>query len=139
MSKIADIVETMQYGGSVDASELTGLAAVQASAKISIENWQMNFAGGTLSGSCQIKSELPILGAGLIAYSQNGETYYFGSYCSMSDASSQTTDTFAVPTASTSLFNPDTNGRTILAIVYGELVGADGKPVPFSQQQDFTV
>ena len=139
MSKIADIVETMRYGGSVDASELSGLAAVQASPKVSIENWQMNFAGGTLSGSCQINSALPILGAGLIAYSQNGETYYFGSYCSMSDASNQTTDTVALPTTSTSLFNPDTNGRNIMAIVYGELVGADGKPVAFSQQQDFTV
>lgn len=139
MSKIANIVETMRYGGSVDAAELSGLPTVAASAAPSIENWQMNFEGGTLSGSCQITSELPILGAGLIAYSQNGETYYFGTYCSMSDAKNQTTDTVAFPTASTALFNPDTNGRTIMAIVYGELVGADGKAVPFSQQQDFTV
>jgi hypothetical protein len=139
MSKIANIIETMSYGGSVDASELTDLPAVHPTAAPSIENWQMNFEGGTLSGSCQISSDLPILGAGLLAYSQNGETYYFGSYCSMSDAKNQTTDTVALPTGSTALFNPDTNGRNVMGIVFGEVVGADGKAVPFSQQQNFTV
>ena len=139
MSTIATIVETLRYGGGVDASALTDLPAVHPTAAPTIENWQMNFEGGTLSESCQISSDLPILGAGLLAFSQDGETYYFGSYCSMSDPKNQTTDIVAFPTASTALFNPDTNGRNIMAIVYGELVGADGKAVPFSQQQNFTV
>ncbi len=138
MDKIANIVETLRYRGSVDSAEFNDLPAV-ASVAPAIENWQMNFEGGTLSGSCQINSDLPIIGAGLIAYSDDGTKYYFGTYCSMSDAKNQTTDTVALPTASTALFNPDSNGRTIMGIVYGELVGADGKPIPFSQQQNFTV
>jgi hypothetical protein len=139
MSKIASIVETMRFGGSVELSAFNDLPAVQASSSPTIDNWQMNFEGGTLSGSCQITSDLPIIGAGLIAYSEDGTEYYFGSYCSMSDAKNQTTDSVAFPTASTALFNPDINGRTIMAIVYGELIGADGKPFPFSQQENFTV
>ncbi|HEX3281530.1 MAG TPA: hypothetical protein VHR36_09895, partial [Pyrinomonadaceae bacterium] len=122
MNKIASIVETLRFGGSVESSEFNDLPAVQASAGPTIENWQMNFAEGTLSGSCQISSELPIIGAGLIAYSGNGVEYYFGSYCSMSDGSNQTTDTIALPTASTALFNPETNGRNVMSIVYGELL-----------------
>lgn len=139
MDKIANIVDTLRYRGSVDSSEFNDLPAVHASAAPAIEDWQMNFEGGTLSGSCQITSDLPILGAGLIAYSEDGVTFYFGTYCSMSDAKNQTSDTLAFPTASTALFNPDTNGRKVMSIVYGELVGTDGKPVPFSQQQNFTV
>jgi hypothetical protein len=139
MNKIANIVETLRYGGSVAASEFDDLPIVNASAAPSIENWQMNFEGGTLSASCQITSDLPIIGAGLLAYSENGVTFYFGTYCSMTDAKNQTTDTVALPTASTALFNPDTNGRNIMGIVYGELLGTDGKLIPFNQQQNFTV
>ncbi|MDQ1636915.1 MAG: hypothetical protein QOF62_254 [Pyrinomonadaceae bacterium] len=139
MDKIANIVDTLRYRGSVDSSDFNDLPAVQASAAPAVENWQMNFEGGTLSGSCQINSDLPILGAGLIAYSEDGVKMYFGTYCSMSDAKNQTTDTVAFPTASTALFNPDADGRTIMSIVYGELIGADGKATPFSQQQKFTV
>jgi hypothetical protein len=139
MDKIANIVDTLRFRGSVDSSEFNDIPAVQASAAPAIEEWQMNFEGGTLSGSCQITSAQPIIGAGLIAYSEDGLKMYFGNYCSMSDAKNQTNDTVALPTASTALFDPDTNGRNIMSIVYGELVGPDGKPIPFSQQQNFTV
>ena len=139
MNKITSIVETLRYGGTVAASEFNDLPAIHAKAAPSIENWQMNFEGGTLSASCQITSDLPITGAGLLAYSENGVTFYFGTYCSMTDAKNQTNDTVALPTASTALFNPDTNGRNVMGIVYGELVGTDGTLIPFSQQQNFTV
>jgi hypothetical protein len=138
MSKIADIVETLRYGGSVDSSLVNNLGA-ESSAQPSIEKWQMNFDGGTLSESCQITSAQPIIGAGLIAYSGDGLTFYFGTYCSMSDADNKGSDTVALPTASTSLFNPERNGHNVMAIVYGELLGADGKLIPFSQQKTFTV
>jgi hypothetical protein len=138
MNKIANIVETLRYGGSVDSSQLNDLAGA-SSAQPSIEKWQMNFEGGTLSESCQITSEQPIIGAGLLAYSKDGVTFYFGTYCSMSDADNKSSDTMALPTASTALFNPDTNGRSVMAIVYGEVLGPDGKLIPFSQQQTFTV
>lgn len=138
MNKIANIVETLRYGGSVDSSQLNDLAQA-SSAQPSIEKWQMNFEGGTLSESCQITSEQPIIGAGLLAYSKDGVTFYFGTYCSMSDADNKSSDTMALPTASTALFNPDTNGRSVMAIVYGEVLGPDGKLIPFSQQQTFTV
>jgi hypothetical protein len=139
MNKIANIVETLRYGGSVDSSALNDLTATTAAAQPSIENLQMNFTGGTLSGSCQITSEQPIIGAGLLAYSENGVTFYFGTYCSMSDGKNQTNDTVALPTASTALFNPDSNGRNVMGIVYGEVLGTGGRLIPFSQQQNFTV
>ena len=138
MNDIANIVETLRYGGSVDSSELSALAN-PSSAQPTIKNWQMNFDEGTLSESCEINSEQPIVGAGLLAYSADGKTYYFGNYCSMSGADNKTTDTIALPTASTALFNPDTNGRDVMAMVYGELLGPDGKLIPFSQQKTFTV
>ncbi|HKP45036.1 MAG TPA: hypothetical protein VJT50_00425 [Pyrinomonadaceae bacterium] len=138
MNHIANIVDTLRYGGSVDSVQLGGLAeASQASP--SITNWQMNFDGGTLSGSCQINSNEPIIGAGLLALSADGKTFYLGSYCSMSDGSDNSSDTVALPTASCGLFNPDTNGRTIMSVVYGEVKGSDGKLVPFSQQQNFDI
>ena len=139
MNKIASIVETLRYGGSVDSSTLNDLTAATANAQPSIENWQMNFTGGTLSGSCQITSEQPIIGAGLLAYSEDGVTFYFGTYCSMSDGKNQTNDTVALPTASTALFNPDSNGHNVMGIVYGEVLGMDGRLIPFSQQKNFTV
>ena len=138
MSKVANIVETLRYGGAIDSSQLNDLATVSL-AQPSIEKWQMNFEGGTLSESCQITSAQPIIGAGLLAYSENGVTFYFGTYCSMSDADNKTNDTMALPTGSTALFNSDTNGRKVMGIVYGEVLGPDGKLIPFSQQQTFTV
>jgi hypothetical protein len=138
MNKVANIVETLRYGGNVDSSQLNDLATVSV-AQPSIEKWQMNFEGGTLSESCEITSKQPIIGAGLLAYSADGVTFYFGTYCSMSDAEDKTNDTIALPTGSTSLFNPDTNGRNVMGIVYGEVLGPDGKLIPFSQQRTFTV
>lgn len=139
MTQVSNIVDTLRYGGSVDSSLVNDLQGSSPISQPSIENWQMNFEGGTLSASCQITSEEPLIGAGLLAYSADGVTFYFGSYCSMSDAKNLTTDTVAYPSASTALFDPDKYGRTIMAVVYGEVLNADGTPVPFSKQQDFTV
>ncbi len=139
MTQIAKIVETIRCGGAFDATAVEALVAAPNTAPPTIENWQMNFAQGTLSELCEITSQQPIIGAGMLAYSADGKTYYFGTYCSMSDAKSQTTDTIALVTASTALFNPEVNGRNIMAVVYGEVQGADGKPIPFSQQQNFSV
>ncbi len=138
MAKVADVVETLRYGGSVDSSQVNNLGA-ESSAQLSIDKWQMNFAGGTLSESCQMTSAQPIIGAGLLAYSEDGVTFYFGTYCSMSDANNKSSDTIALPTASTALFNPERNGHNVMAIVYGEPLGPDGKLIPFSQQKTFTV
>ena len=139
MSKIANIVETLRYGGSVDSSHVLEMDTPTATTAPTIANWQMNFEGGTLSASCEITSNQPIIGAGMLAYSADGKTYFFGNYCSMNDANDKTTDTTALPSASIGLFDPDTNGHEVMAIVYGEVIGADGKLVPFRQQQNFTV
>lgn len=136
---IANIVETLRTGGAVDSSAVDNLPSAPANTQPTIENWQMNFNENTLSASCQVTSENPILGVGLLAYSANGQTFYFGTYCSMTNASNQAADSVAYPTASTSLFNPNVNGHTVMAIVYGEIQGANGKLIPFSQQKNFTV
>ena len=136
---IANIVETLRTGGAVDFSVVDKLASAPVDAQPTIENWQMNFNENTLSESCQVTSRNPILGVGLLAYSANGETFYFGTYCSMTNATNQAADNVAYPTASTSLFNPKVNGQNVMAIVFGEIQGPNGKLIPFSQQKNFTV
>ena len=136
---IANIVETLRTGGAVDSSAVDKLPTAPVNTQPAIENWQVNFNENTLSASCQVTSQNPILGAGLLAYSANGQTFYFGTYCSMTNATNQPADSIAYPTASTSLFNPDVNGHTVMAIVYGEIQGENGKLIPFSQQKNFTV
>ena len=136
---IANIVETLRTGGAVDFSAVDKLASAPGNAQPTIENWQMNFNQNTLSESCQVTSRNPILGVGLLAYSANGETFYFGTYCSMTNATNQAAENVAYPTASTSLFDPNVNGHNVMAIVYGEIQGPNGKLIPFSQQKNFTV
>lgn len=136
---IANIVETLRTGGAVDFSAVNKLASDPVDTPPAIDNWQMNFNQNTLSESCEVTSKNPLLGVGLLAYSANGETFYFGTYCSMTNATDQSTDSVAYPTASTSLFNPDVNGHDVMAIVYGEIQGSNGKLIPFSQQKNFTV
>jgi hypothetical protein len=136
---IANIVETLRTGGAVDSSAVTKLAYDSVDAQPVIGNWQMNFNENTLSASCDVTSQNPILGAGLLAFSADGKTFYFGTYCAMTNASNQAADNVAYPTASTSLFNPDANGHDVMGIVYGEIQGPKGKLVPFSQQKNFTV
>jgi len=136
---IANIVETLRTGGAVDFSEVDKLASAAVDRPPAIENWQMNFNQNTLSGSCEVTSKNHLLGVGLLAYSANGETFYFGTYCSMTNTTDQPADYTAYPTASTSLFNPDVNGHDVMAIVYGEIQGSNGKLIPFSQQKNFTV
>lgn len=136
---IANIVETLRTGGAVDFSTVDQMASAPVNAQPTIENWQMNFNQNTLSESCQVTSQNPILGAGLLAFSGNGETFYFGTYCSMTNATNQAADNVAYPTASTSLFNPEVNGHKVMAIVFGEIQGPNGKLIPFSQQKNFTV
>ena len=139
MSHIANIVETLRSGGAVASSALDHLASAPATAQPSVENWQMNFNENTLSESCEVHSATPIIGAGLLAHSADGETFYFGTYCAMSNLNNQSSDVVAYPTASTALFNPKVNGRVVMGTVYGEIQGPDGKPIPFSQQTNFTV
>src|SRR3981189_1299979 len=117
---IANIVETLRTGGAVDFSAVDKLASAPVDAQPAIENWQMNFNQNTLSESCQVTSRNPILGVGLLAYSANGETFYFGTYCSMTNEN-QAANNVAYPTASTSLFDPNVNGHNVMAIVYGEI------------------
>ena len=136
---ISNIVETLRTGGAVDSSAVASLASDSVDEQPVIENWQMNFNDNTLSESCEVTSRNPILGAGLLAFSANGETFYFGTYCSMTNAGNQAADNVAYPTASTSLFNPQVNGRNVMGIVYGEIQGPKGKLIPFSQQKNFTV
>ena len=136
---IANIVETLRTGGAVDFSAVDKLASAPVDAQPAIENWQMNFNQNTLSESCQVTSQNPILGVGLLAFSANGETFYFGTYCSMTNAANQAADNVAYPTASTSLFNPNVNGHNVMAIVYGEIQGPNEKLISFSQQKNFTV
>src|SRR2546421_9532646 len=136
---IANIVETLRSGGAVDSSAVDKLASAPANAQPTIENWQMNFNENTLSASCQVTSANPILGVGMLAFSANGQTYYFGTYCAMTNANNQAAENVANPTASTALFNPAVSGRTVMGIVYGEIQGPDGKLVPFSQQKNFTI
>lgn len=138
MSHIENIVETIRTGGAVESSDMAELRAAPAGGQPTIENWQMNFNNNTLSASCDITSKDPIIGAGLLAYSADGRTYYFGTYCSMSDSNDKSDDTIALPSASSALFNPEVNGHTVMGIVYGEILGPKGK-VPFSQQKNFTV
>lgn len=139
MPNIENIVETIRSGGAVESSDVHLLAAAPGGTQPTIDNWQMNFNANTLSESCEITSENPIIGAGLLAYSADGRTYYFGTYCSMSDSNNRSTDTVARPTASSGLFNPEVNGHNLMGIVYGELLGPDGKMIYFSQQKNFTV
>ncbi len=136
---ISNIVETLRTGGAVDFSTIEKLPSAPDDAVPVVVDWQMNFNQNTLSESCQVTSRNPILGAGLLAYSADGETFYFGTYCAMTNEADQPGGNIAYPTASTSLFNPDVNGRTVMGIVYGEIQGPKGKPVPFSQQHNFTV
>ena len=136
---IANIVETLRTGGAVDFSAVDKLAPAPGNAQPTIEKWQMNFNENTLSESCQVTSQNPLLGVGLLAYSANGKTFYFGTYCSMTNAANQAADNIACPTASTSLFNPNVNGHNVMAIVYGEIQGPNGKLISFSQQKNFTV
>ena len=137
MSQIDNIVETIRSGGAVESSDVHSLASAADGSQPTLENWQMNFHDNTLSASCDVTSDDPIIGAGLIAYSADGKTYYFGTYCSMENAQSGS-NTVALPSASTGLFNPDVNGHTVMGVVYGEILGAKGK-VPFSQQKNFNV
>jgi hypothetical protein len=139
MSHIDNIVETIRSGGAVESSQVALLASAPVSAQPTIENWQMNFNENTLSESCQVTSAEPIIGAGLLAYSADGKTFYFGTYCSMYDSNNRSTDTVALPSASSALFNPEVNGHTVMGVVYGEILGENGKLVPFSQQKNFTV
>ena len=139
MPPIEDIVETIRSGGAVESSHVHELAAAPGGSQPTIDNWQMNFNDNTLSESCEITSANPIIGAGLLAYSADGRTYYFGTYCSMSDSNNSSTDTVARPSASSALFNPKVNGNNLMGIVYGEVLGPDGKMIPFSQQKNFTV
>ena len=136
---ISNIVETLRTGGAVDFSTVEKLASTPVNAPPAIKNWQMNFNQNTLSESCEVTSKNPLLGVGLLAFSPNGETFYFGTYCSMTNPTDQAADNVAYPTASTSLFNPDVNGHDVMAIVYGEIQGPNGKLVPFSQQKNFSV
>ena len=136
---ISNIVETLRTGGAVDFSTIEKLSAAPPDSQPAVVDWQMNFNQNTLSESCQVTSKSPILGAGLLAYSADGETFYFGTYCSMTNEIDQAASNIAYPTASTSLFNPDVNGRTVMGVVYGEIQGPKGKPIPFSQQKNFTV
>ena|SRR5687767_10460811 len=138
MSHIDNIVETIRSGGAVESSDVDRLASAPGGGQPTLDNWQMNFNNNTLSGSCDVTSKDPIIGAGLIAYSADGRTYYFGTYCSMSDSNDKSTDTIALVSASSALFDPEVNGHTVMCIVYGEVLGANGK-VPFSQQKNFTV
>ena len=138
MSHIDNIVETIRSGGAVESSDVGRLASAPGVGQPTFENWQMNFNNNTLSASCDITSTDPIIGAGLLAYSADGRTYYFGTYCSMSDADDKSTDTIALVSASSALFDPKVNGHTVMGIVYGEILGAKGK-VPFSQQKNFAV
>ena len=136
---IANIVETLRSGGAVDSSAVDKLATAPVNTQPTVDNWQMNFNENTLSASCQVTSQDPILGAGLLAYSADGTTFYFGTYCAMTNANNEAADSVANPTASTALFKPDVNGHTVMGIVYGEVQSANGKLVPFSQQKNFTV
>jgi hypothetical protein len=136
---IANIVDTLRTGGAVDFSAVDKLASDPVSEPPAINNWQMNFNQNTLSESCEVSSKKPLLGVGLLAYSADGATFYFGTYCSMTNATDQAADYVAYPTASTSLFNPDVNGHDVMAIVYGEVQGSDGKMTPFSLQKNFSV
>ena len=136
---ISNIVETLRTGGAVDFSTIESLPSAPDDLGPAVGDWQMNFNQNTLSESCQVTSRNPILGAGLLAYSADGRTFYFGTYCSMTNDGDQAAGNIARPTASTSLFNPDVNGRTVMGIVYGEIQGPKGKPVAFSQQKKFTV
>src|SRR5216684_1715194 len=120
---IANIVETLRSGGAVDSSAVDKLASAPANVQPTIENWQMNFNENTLSASCQVTSQNPILGVGLLAHSANGKTFYFGTYCAMTNANNQPADSVAYPTASTALFNPAVSGRNVMGTVYGEIQG----------------
>ena len=136
---ISNIVETLRTGGEVDFPTVEKLASTPVDAPPGIENWQMNFNQNTLSASCQVTSKSPLLGVGLLAFSASGETFYFGTYCSMTNPTDQAADYVAYPTASTSLFNPDVSGHDVMGVVYGEIQGPNGKLIPFSQQKNFTV
>src|SRR5436189_3371632 len=89
---ISNIVETLRTGGAVDFSTVEELASTPVNAPPAIKNWQMNFNQNTLSESCEVTSKNPLLGVGLLAFSPNGETFYFGTYCSMTNPTDQAAD-----------------------------------------------
>jgi hypothetical protein len=135
--EIAHIVNAMN-NGELDADMVSELNVPQQS-PVKINDWKMNYTAPNLIESCEVVASAGVvLGVGLLAFSRDGKTLFFGSYASTSDVAAHgTTGSTAEPSNSTALFNPKTNGNNVQGVVYGEVQLPNGTLVPFRQSQMF--
>lgn len=151
MDNVSRIINALRTGGELDLTMFAEAPARLAAAAyttpvaettddpVNVADWQMDYTSGRLNESCTVTptAGLAIEGVGLLAYSEDRLTLFFGSYNALSGTNNPGGS--AYPSNSTALFDPSVHGKSVWGVVFGQVVTPDGKLSSFLKESQFNL